>query len=218
MREHDREWLRFDPAGGVLAVAVDDARLAQPLGAAAASWYGRHVGVVPLLLGDCSLTTTGLAHPTLRELKRLRANFAEHDRGVADSATRRARELFAAEVARLPTPLPPSVTALLADAAEGGDVCDGTLRLAAIACAGRIGCAAHPAAQRLHLELVAETLTTGVIPAGDLDRVAAALRRSGFVVDDVVVGSIDVPPGSDGAAARLRRRRVSGARSHPRQR
>ena len=223
VREHGREWLWFDPGRGVLGAAVDDVRFARPLGAVAAGWYGRHVAVVPLLLSDCSLTATGLAHPTLRELARLRANFAAHDRAVADSATRRAHERFAAEVARLPTPVPPSVTALLSDVADGGnvlagDVRDGTLGLAAIACAGRIGCAAHPGALRLHLELVAETLTTAAIPADVLDRTAAALRRSGFVVGDTVVGSIDVPPGSDGATVRLRRRRATGPRHHRRQR
>jgi hypothetical protein len=146
-----------------------------------------------------------------------------HDRAVADSATRRAHERFAADVARLPTPVPPSVTAPLSDVADGGDVLtgdvsDATLRLAALARAGRIGSAAHLGALRLHLELVAETLTTAAIPDDGLDRTAATLRHSGFVVGDIVVGSIDVPPGSEGATVRLRRRRASGPRQHRGQR
>ena len=226
--EHGREWLWFDPGRGVLGAAVDDVRFAGPLGTAAMRWYGRHVAVVPLLLSDCSLTAAGLAHPTLRELARLRASFTAHDRAVADSWTRDAHERFAADLARLQTPLHSSVIALLSDIPDGGDVvagdvCDGTMRLAAIGCAGRIGSAAHPAALRLHLELVAETLTTTAIPAGALDRVAGALRRSAFIAGDIVIGSIDVPPGSDGAAppvfddgawAGCRTGRVSGEQSH----
>jgi hypothetical protein len=212
-------WLWFDPFNAVLPAAVADRRLARPLGCATTHWYGQHVGMAPFVLERCALGEAGIVHPVLTRLTAEEQRLAAEDLRRAEEAARAseqgererrereqaARARFAALLARAPDPRHPALRKLLANAPNGGrmvtdDVCEGTLRLAAIADAGIVGRQATVWAVEAQID------RTVRIPSDQWDAVQstyAALLDTGWVTAGRFAGSLQAPPGSADAAKRL---------------
>jgi competence protein CoiA-like protein len=211
-------WLWFDPVNAVLAVAVDDPRLAKTLGCATPNWYGQHVGVAPLELADCTLTERGLMHPLLERLTTLRAELANRDaqcEQVRRAAGRAQVHTLLTQVGA--DPAHPAIAALLAGFVDGGpaisdDVCEAMLRLTAVRYPVHIGSPAGPRALHDRLWSAATELGCRNIRDDVWRRAAEALNSSGFVQGGRIVGSLGAPPGSNAAATRLEVSRAASRR------